>query len=411
MNKRHFQLAAALLASLALSASPVLADSQTNQANTAATQQTTTTTTDQTKTDQNKTDQASSQSSSASQSSQANQTSQADQKTTQPQKKVVKINLKNYLSKKPTVVRLKKTVTLYKNSSLTKKSQTAGKGTHYLVSKLTKNKDGVPVLKLHNGKYVAAKKSDLATVKPYQNPKQYHQVHYTRVKPYGKVGYTVKRGYEGIKTYLIMKRLGTYNGYNMYNTATWYAVRNFQARHHLKVTGNVDQATWTKLGLGKKLFKQIDSYTAPLGAQAWQGRKAHIEAMIRHAYKYLGHPYLVGSSSMTRYGTDCSGLVIQSLYAGGISPVPVSAIGHAHPGNEWNSRNLWADKKLKWVPYSSRRRGDLVFYYQPGTRTIWHVAIYLGNNMVIESWPPRIMVQPISNSQRNVIAGIKRPFI
>ncbi|MDD6387426.1 DUF5776 domain-containing protein [Lactobacillus equicursoris] len=405
MNKRHFQLAATLLASLALSASPVLADSQTNQANAAATQQATTTTTDQAKADQNKTDQASSQSSSASQSS------QTDQKTTKPETKVVKINLKNYLRQKPTVVQLKKTVTLYKNSALTKKAQTASKGTHYLVSKLTKNKDGVPVLKLHNGKYVAAKKSDLAAVKPYQNPKQYHQIHYTRVKPYGKVGYTVKRGYEGIKTYLIMKRLGTYNGYNMYNTATWYAVRNFQARNHLKVTGNVDQATWTKLGLGKKLFKQIDSYTAPLGAQAWQGRKAHIEAMIRHAYKYLGHPYLVGSSSMTRYGTDCSGLVIQSLYAGGISPVPVSAIGHAHPGNEWNSRNLWADKKLKWVPYSRRRRGDLVFYYQPGTRTIWHVAIYLGNNMVIESWPPRIMVQPISNSQRNVIAGIKRPFI
>lgn len=75
----------------------------------------------------------------------------------------------------------------------------------------------------------------------------------------------------------------------------------------------------TKLGLGKKLFKQIDSYTAPLGAQAWEGRKAYIEVMIRQAYKYMGHPYLVGSSSMTRYGTDCSGLVIQSLYAGGIS--------------------------------------------------------------------------------------------
>ncbi|MBT8907828.1 hypothetical protein BTI73_06335 [Lactobacillus delbrueckii subsp. bulgaricus] len=133
---------------------------------------------------------------------------------------------------------------------------------------------------------------------------------------------------------MIMKRLGTYNGYNYYNNATWYAVRRFQASHHLKVTGNVDQKTWTKLGLGKKLFKQIDSYTAPLGAQAWEGRKAHIEAMIRQAYKYMGHPYLVGSSSMTRYGTDCSGLVIQSLYAGGISPVPVSAIGHAHPGNE-----------------------------------------------------------------------------
>lgn len=169
-----------------------------------------------------------------------------------------------------------------------------------------------------------------------------------------------------------MKRLGTYNGYNYYNNATnatWYAIRRFQASHHLKVTDNVDQKTWAKLGLGKKLFKQIDSYTAPLGAQAWEGRKAHIEAMIRQAYKYMGHPYLVGSSSMTRYGTDCCGLVIQRLYAGGISPVPVSAIGHAHPGNEWNSRNLWADKKLKRASYAGRRRGDLAFYYQPGART------------------------------------------
>lgn len=96
---------------------------------------------------------------------------------------------------------------------------------------------------------------------------------------------------------------------------------------------------------------------------------------------------------------------------GRISPVPTSSIGHAHPCNEWNSRNLGADKHLKRVAYSQRRRGDLVFYYQPGTHTIWHVAIYLGNNRVIESWPPCAMVAPISNSQRNVIAGIKRPFI
>ncbi|MBT8849841.1 peptidoglycan-binding domain-containing protein [Lactobacillus delbrueckii subsp. bulgaricus] len=44
-----------------------------------------------------------------------------------------------------------------------------------------------------------------------------------------------------------MKRLGTYNGYNYYNNATWYAVRRFQASHHLKATGNVDQIRpWQK---------------------------------------------------------------------------------------------------------------------------------------------------------------------
>jgi cell wall-associated NlpC family hydrolase len=100
--------------------------------------------------------------------------------------------------------------------------------------------------------------------------------------------------------------------------------------------------------------------------------------MIHQATRYMGNPYLVGSSSSPKYGTDCSGLVMQALYAGGISPVPVSAIHHAYPGNEWNSRNLWASKKLKHVAYRHRQRGDLIFYYQPGTHVIWHVAIYLG---------------------------------
>lgn len=390
MKTKKLILSAALLACLSLGAQAVKADTTDQKQNTAVTSTATAASSKQ-----------SSAASSSKQSSVAKQSAPAK----------VKINLQDYLVKKPTVVRTKRALPLYQDSALNKKSSTAAKKSYYLVSSLKKNKADIPVLKLHNGKYLAAKKRDLTVVKPYQNPKKYHQIHYTQVKPYGQVGYTVKRGYEGIKTYLIMKRLGTYNGYNYYNTATWYAVRRFQASHRLKVTGNVDQKTWTKLGLGAKLFKQIDSYTAPLGAQAWQGRKAHIEAMIKHAYKYLGHPYLVDSSSMTRYGTDCSGLVIQSLYAGGISPVPVSSIGHAHPGNEWNSRNLWADKKLKRVSYASRQRGDLVFYYQPGTRTIWHVAIYLGNNMVIESWPPRIMVQPIVNGQRNIVAGIKRPFL
>lgn len=250
-----------------------------------------------------------------------------------------------------------------------------------------------------------------APVSNYQNPAEYYQVQYSQIKPTGQVGYTIGRNYEGIKTWLVMRKLGTYNGYANYNQATYNAVRNFQARHGLRVTGNVDVNTWTKLGFSKSSFYGIDNYIAPLGAQAWQDRSAHIEAMINQAYKYLGKPYIVGASSSPEYGTDCSGLVMQALYAGGINPTSASSIHHATPGNEWNSRNLFADKKLKSVPYSERQRGDLIFYYQPGTRTIWHVAIYLGNNKVIESWPPQIMVQPIINGQRNIIAGVKRPFI
>lgn len=257
----------------------------------------------------------------------------------------------------------------------------------------------------------AKPESKKTKVKLYQNPKGYHQVHYTQIKPYGKVGYNLYRGYEGIKTWKVMHRMGTWAGKNYYNQATYNAVKNFQRSHNLKVTGNVDLTTWKKMGFSEKSWFAIDSYIAPLGAKAEQGRKAHIEAMIKQAYKYMGKPWLAGCSSSPAYGIDCSGLAMQAMYAGGVSPIPTSSIGHAHPGNEWNSRNLWADKKLKRVPYSQRQRGDLVFYYEPGTHTIYHVAILISKNQVIESWPPRVMVQPIVNSQRYVVAGIKRPFI
>lgn len=320
-------------------------------------------------------------------------------------------NSKDYLSSRPHLVRLKQTTSLYADKNLTQVTHRVNKGHHFWVKTLLKAENGEPVLQLRNGDYISAKKSLLAAVKPYQNPKAYHQIHYTQIKPYGKVGYNLYRGYEGIKTWKVMHRLGTWSDRNYYNQATYNAVKSFQRRHHLPATGDVNLTTWERMGFSKKSWFGIDNYVAPLGAYAWQGRRAHIEAMIHQAYKYLGKPWLAGCSSSPAYGVDCSGLVMQALYAGGISPIPTSSIGHAHPGNEWNSRNLWADRHLKRVPYAQRRRGDLVFYYQPGTRTIWHIAIYLGRGRVIESWPPRVMIQPIVNSQRSNIAGIKRPFI
>lgn len=316
----------------------------------------------------------------------------------------------SYYTNNPGIIRVKKTVAYYKDAAKKHHVATVHKGHYAKISKVVTVKGHAPVLKTNTGKYVTANKACVAKTKGYQNPKKYYQVNYKQIKPYGKVGYTVKRGYEGIKTWKIMRRLGTANGYNKYNSATYYAVKNFQRKHHLKATGNVNEKTWVKLGLSKSSWKSIDSYVAPLGAHAWNGRSAHIEAMIKQAYKYKGNPYLVGSSSKPVYGTDCSGLVMQSLYAGGINTKPISAIHHAYPGNEWNSRNLWASKKFQHVAYSHKKRGDLVFYYQPGTHTIWHVAIYLGKGKVIESWPPRIMVQPIKNGQRSNVAGIARVF-
>ena len=102
---------------------------------------------------------------------------------------------------------------------------------------------------------------------------------------------------------------------------------------------------------------------------------------------------------------------MEALYSAGINPLPSSSYIHAHPGHEWESRVLFANSKLKKVSYGQRQRGDLIFYRSPYDNKIWHVAIYLGNDQVIESWPPCVMVQPIKNSQRSWIAGVGRPFV
>ena len=246
---------------------------------------------------------------------------------------------------------------------------------------------------------------------PYQNPSSYYQVQYSKIKPVGQVGYNLGYNYEGIKTWIVLGRLGLSRSYANMSSAAIAKVKAFQRAHGLPANGVVNLATWNKMGYSTALWNAIDSYTAPLGAQWYNDRSEHIEAMIRMAYKYLGKPYIVGASTSPSYGNDCSGLVTQALYAGGISPVPVSSIQHAHPGNEWNSRLMAATSKFKSVSYASRQRGDLIFYTNPADHRVWHVAIYLGGNRVIESWPPKVMVAAIKNSQRNWVTKVVRPFL
>lgn len=121
---------------------------------------------------------------------------------------VAQANTKYYTAN-PGIIRTKNTVVYYQNAAKTKKAATI-KANHYAkITKVVTVKGHTPLLKTNTGKYVTANKAFVAKTAGYQNPKKYYQVNYTQIKPYGKVGYTVKRNYEGIKTWKIMKRLGT----------------------------------------------------------------------------------------------------------------------------------------------------------------------------------------------------------
>ena len=212
----------------------------------------------------------------------------------------------------------------------------------------------------------------------------------------------------------VMRKLGVGYGIGMggaiYNDRVVIAVKGFQTRAGLPVTGVVDYNTWVAMGLPWQDWFNLGAYVSPMLVDKYSTREEHIEAMITTAYQYLGTPYVIGASGAPGTGIDCSGLVMQALFAAGLDVSPINPIRHSYPGYEYESRNMWSSPYFKHVSYAERQRGDLIFYQSSGG-TVIHVAIYLGNDMVIESWPNEVVVWPIVNSQRSNIKGVVRPFI
>ena len=90
--------------------------------------------------------------------------------------------------------------------------------------------------------------------------------------------------------------------------------------------------------------------------------------IVADAKRYLGIPYVWGGESTS--GLDCSGLVQKTLGDLGIS-VPRVAADQAHAGTAVPS-------------LAEARPGDLLFFGDPA----YHVAIYAGDNQLIESPEP-----------------------
>lgn len=246
----------------------------------------------------------------------------------------------------------------------------------------------------------------------YQNPSSYYQIKDSISLSGG--GYTLSYGFEGVKVMQVIRKLGLGSGIGMggafYSTEVQNAVANFQRNAGLVATGNVDLLTWLRLGFNELQWEQWGAYVSPMKVNRYSSRSDHIEAMISTAYSYLGTPYVIGASGPPGTGIDCSGLVMQGLYAAGMDISPINPVRHAYPGYEYESRNMWASAKFLHVPYEQRQRGDLIFY-QNSSGTVIHVAIYLGNDTVIESWPNEVVVWPIKHWQRSNIKGVVRPFV
>ena len=192
---------------------------------------------------------------------------------------------------------------------------------------------------------------------------------------------TLTWGMNGTKVRIAQVRLGLWHSNKLASVDAPFvaAVKNFQQRAGLPVTGVVDKATWDAMDTGYPWT--VDQYqAAPLPLTAT--RSERVEAMIGYAWNQTGSSYTWGGAGPYDQGFDCSGLVLQSLYAAGLDPQPINVIKHAWPSYR-TSQELYAYPRFQHVPLAQRQRGDLIFYTTSGTVT--HVAIYLGDDMIVHT--------------------------
>lgn len=202
-----------------------------------------------------------------------------------------------------------------------------------------------------------------------------------RITGLGDATNTLTWGMNGTKVRIAQVRLGLWHSNKLASVDAPFvaAVKNFQQRAGLPVTGVVDKATWDAMDTGYPWT--VDQYQAtPLPLTAT--RNERVEAMIGYAWNQTGSSYTWGGAGPYDLGFDCSGLVLQSLYVAGLDPQPINVIKHAWPSYR-TSQELYAYPHFQHVPLAQRQRGDLIFYTTSGTVT--HVAIYLGDDLIVHT--------------------------
>lgn len=101
-------------------------------------------------------------------------------------------------------------------------------------------------------------------------------------------------------------------------------------------------------------------------------------SLVEYSKKFLGNRYVYGGNSLTK-GIDCSGFT-QQIYA---------KFGYKLPRTSRTQANVGTPIKASQI-----KPGDLVFY--GNSKTINHVAIYIGGNKIIHASNPRSGIK-ISN--------------
>ena len=115
------------------------------------------------------------------------------------------------------------------------------------------------------------------------------------------------------------------------------------------------------------------------------------DSLVEYALQFVGNPYVNGGNSLTN-GTDCSGFtkLIYGEYGYSLGRTPSSQLSSAG----------------RSVNYEDIQKGDIICYSSNGGKSCTHVAIYIGDGMVVHAANSRkgICTQ---KAQYSTIVGVK----
>ena len=122
------------------------------------------------------------------------------------------------------------------------------------------------------------------------------------------------------------------------------------------------------------------------------GSAAQGQAAVAWAKTKIGLPYLWGGTGPNGY--DCSGMTSAAWGSQGVNITRTSRSQYIH---------------VKKIAYSQMRPGDLIFYgsNQSDPQSITHVAMYIGNNQMIEARRPGVPlgISPVRYAGTMAFAG------
>ncbi|GAA2695669.1 C40 family peptidase [Streptomyces violaceolatus] len=149
-----------------------------------------------------------------------------------------------------------------------------------------------------------------------------------------------------------------------------------EQRRELAALEQADAAKAQKKWVDGGPFQHVGTEAGPAGRRA-----------IAFATAQIGKPYVWGAEGPDAF--DCSGLTSQAWLHAGVA-IPRT------------SQEQW--RRLKHVPISRMRPGDLVIYFSDAS----HVGIYVGNGQIIQAPRPgrNVYVSPVASME---ILGAVRP--